>query len=296
MALGNNLNKKKLIPEPDKVIDKSTEPGTEALIPDKKSTQKKSGRSVKVDKKKAVKKTQKPAKPPKKSKDAAPIEKKSNAPTRLKEENVSTVPVTQVTEVSSQSETASHNQIISAYSVFVTQELQERKKQLRKQYIEEVNGLKEKSLQLILLKIGGEKYALDIDSVKEIVPLPTVTATPNTPGHIKGVVNVRGRTFVVFDLAAKFQVKRDEVPRYLLVLKDRKLKASVPLSNLPTTFQTEGNLISHSLQMIEDALLDASYIKGIIRNGQELIYYLDLLELLRNDKAIVVPDNMLKEL
>ena len=82
------------------------------------------------------------------------------------------------------------------------------------------------------------------------------------------------------------------LPRYLLVLNSKELKSSIPLGVLPTTFKTNGNHISHSLQLIEDTLLDASYIKGIIQDEEQLIYYLDIVELLKNDKAIVIPDNL----
>ncbi len=189
----------------------------------------------------------------------------------------------------------SHDQIISAYSIYIAQELYERKVSLRERYRKEVIELKGKSLQFILITIGSERYALDIDCVKEVVPIPTVSKTPNTPEHIKGVANVRGTTYAVFDLAAKFQIIGQEVPRYLLVLSSQELKSGIPLSTLPTNFKINGNEISHSLQTIENALIDASYIKGIIRNEEELIYYMDIVELLKNDKAIVIPDNLVEE-
>lgn len=326
MALGNNLKKKKLIPD-----SKEEEKDSKNVTTGKKSKARKEAPAKKKETaKKAVSKssktktaaskspTAKKAAPKKSTvKKAKPTAKKKTASSEAKEkvqeskldtptqevtkqeleEIIETVGIESLPIQKTESDSAySHqNQIISAYSVYIAQELYEKKKTLRKKYIQEVTNLQGRSVQFILLTIGGERYALDIENVKEVVPLPTISKTPNTPNHIKGVANVRGKTYVVFDLSTKFQVKGEEVPRYLLVLANKGLKTSIPLSVLPVTFRGNGNQISHSLKMIEDAQLDASYIKGMIHDGEELIYYLDIVELLKNDKAIVIPDKLVEE-
>ncbi|MEM6735370.1 MAG: chemotaxis protein CheW [Bacteroidota bacterium] len=179
--------------------------------------------------------------------------------------------------------------------VYIAQELLDRKRALKSRYEKELSSLKKKPIQFVVLTIGSEKYALDIDSVKEVVPIPRLSKTPNTPGHIKGIANIRGNNFVIFDLSAKFDVLGEEKARYLLLLDDDELCSGIPLSVLPSTFRTNGDRLSLSPQLIEDALLDASYIKGLIHDGKDLIYYLDIIELLKNEKAIVVPDELLSE-
>jgi len=311
MALGNNLKKKKLIPDsPDK-------PKSEKISVTKKTAKKPSSPAKKTQVKKV-----KPSSPKKpkvetkaaksdnkklKSEKPASIEDqvvapKATPPIEIKEDIIAEeitavvdVETTMTKEVKYESANPNHDQIISAYSIYIAQELNDRKNTLRKRYIKEISELQGKPIQFILITIGNEKYALDIDCVKEVVPIPTVSKTPNTPEHIKGVVNVRGSTYVAFDLASKFRIIGQEVPRYLLVLSNKELKSGIPLSNLPVTFKTNGDQITNSLQIIENALLDASYIKGIVKNEEELIYYLDIVELLKNDKAIVIPDNLIEE-
>ena len=324
MALGNNLRKKKLIPEADgeqqeekkqkKVV--KNEKTKKAVSGAKEVTSSPKKKAATPSKKAVAKKKKLPTAPQKpKEKVEAGVAKPQDPPTITKDEVVETPePISPAAEAEPQAaietvnvsapmsnefahntQSKNHEQIISAYSIYIAQELFERKKILRERYIKEVVELKGKAIQVIVITVGTEKYALDIDCVKEVVPIPTISKTPNTPEHIKGVANVRGTTYAVFDLATKFQVIGQEVPRYLLVLSSRELKSGLPLSSLPTNFKTNGDQITHSLQTIEDALIDASYIKGIIKNEQELIYYLDIEELLKNDKAIVIPDNLVEE-
>jgi purine-binding chemotaxis protein CheW len=58
--------------------------------------------------------------------------------------------------------------------------------------------------QYLTFFIRGEEYAAGILRVKEIIEYETVTRVPATPGHVRGVINLRGAVLPVIDLAAKF--------------------------------------------------------------------------------------------
>lgn len=228
-----------------------------------------------------------------------PIAKKKSAPKKkapIKKELIKEAEVVRkeapVQEEKSIPKRAEEPQLNSGLPMFIAQEIHDKKQKLRAKYKAEVEGMKGRPIQFVVFDIGGESYAVSIDVVKEVVPIPTLSKTPNVPAHIKGIANIRGNTYTVFDLATKFKVIGDEFPRYLMVVKGDGITASLTLSSLPTTFKSNGDNISSSLQMIEDASLDVSYIKGLIKHEERLIYYLDVIELLKNDKAIVVPENV----
>lgn len=50
----------------------------------------------------------------------------------------------------------------------------------------------------------GEEYGIEILKVKEIIGIMSITPVPQTPGHIKGVINLRGKVIPVIDLRSKF--------------------------------------------------------------------------------------------
>ncbi|MEM0940711.1 MAG: chemotaxis protein CheW [Bacteroidota bacterium] len=272
MALGNNLKKRKLIPDSEvegvkgrKMPERKVKTEKQLLNPKTKTLETKTATSKKLAKEKVV------SLPESKQeavshKEAEPTEEMAN---RL-------LPNPEL-------------------PTYIAQALLHRKKVLKSRYKKEISLLKRKLIQFVVLTIGNEKYALDIDSIKEVVPIPSISKTPNTPKHVKGVANIRGNNYVIFDLSTKFNVMSEETARYLVILDDKELCTGIPLSVLPTTFRINGDQLSLSPQLIEDALLDASYIKGLIYDGKDLIYYLDIIELLKNEKAIVVPDQLLSE-
>ena len=52
--------------------------------------------------------------------------------------------------------------------------------------------------------LGKEEYGIQILKVREIMGLQEITAVPQTPAHIKGVINLRGKVVPVIDLRLKF--------------------------------------------------------------------------------------------
>jgi purine-binding chemotaxis protein CheW len=56
----------------------------------------------------------------------------------------------------------------------------------------------------LTFSLKGEEYGIEILKVKEIIGMMTITAIPQTPPYIKGVVNLRGKVIPVIDLRLKF--------------------------------------------------------------------------------------------
>lgn len=52
--------------------------------------------------------------------------------------------------------------------------------------------------------LGNEEYGVEILQVREIIGLMEITAVPQVPEYIKGVINLRGKVIPVIDLRLKF--------------------------------------------------------------------------------------------
>ncbi len=63
----------------------------------------------------------------------------------------------------------------------------------------------------LTFSLGAEQYGLEILKVREIIGYIEVTAVPQTPHHVKGVINLRGQVIPVIDLRAKFGMETADV-------------------------------------------------------------------------------------
>jgi purine-binding chemotaxis protein CheW len=59
-------------------------------------------------------------------------------------------------------------------------------------------------------RLAKEEFAIDVLSVREIMGLQDVTAVPQTPTYVKGVINLRGKVIPVIDLRVKFGLPEAE--------------------------------------------------------------------------------------
>lgn len=53
-------------------------------------------------------------------------------------------------------------------------------------------------------QLGNEEYAIRVLKVREIVKIQHITAVPETPAEVRGVINLRGKVIPVVDLRLKF--------------------------------------------------------------------------------------------
>jgi purine-binding chemotaxis protein CheW len=56
------------------------------------------------------------------------------------------------------------------------------------------------ALDVVVVTIAHERYAIDVDHVVEVLPAGPLTPVPCTPAFVLGVSNVRGRVLAVLDL------------------------------------------------------------------------------------------------
>ncbi|HEX7758254.1 MAG TPA: chemotaxis protein CheW [Caulobacteraceae bacterium] len=72
--------------------------------------------------------------------------------------------------------------------------------------------------ELVTVSIGGQQFAIDIMSVREIRGWSRSTPLPNAPAHFLGMINLRGSILPVVDLRARLGLGVSEVGRASVVI------------------------------------------------------------------------------
>jgi len=76
------------------------------------------------------------------------------------------------------------------------------------------SGSKKNSAQegkYLTFALGNEEYGLEILKVREIIGYMNITAVPQTPDFVKGIINLRGQVIPVIDLRLRFGMKQAEI-------------------------------------------------------------------------------------
>lgn len=59
-------------------------------------------------------------------------------------------------------------------------------------------------MDLVVVELDGQRYALRADAVREIVRAVTITPLPNAPAVVEGIISVRGSVVAVLNLRRRF--------------------------------------------------------------------------------------------
>lgn len=66
--------------------------------------------------------------------------------------------------------------------------------------------------------LGREQYGIELLKVREIKGYIPVTPIPNTPSHIKGVINLRGSVIPIIDMRARFSMATIEYSKFNVII------------------------------------------------------------------------------
>jgi len=72
--------------------------------------------------------------------------------------------------------------------------------------------------QFLTFSLGQEEYGIELLKVREIKGYSAVTPIPNTPSHIKGVMNLRGTVIPIVDLRARFGLEVIEYTKFHVII------------------------------------------------------------------------------
>lgn len=65
-----------------------------------------------------------------------------------------------------------------------------------------------RELHIVGFEVGRETYGVPITSLHEIVRVPEITAVPDAPDYMEGVINLRGKIVSVIDLRKRLGEKK----------------------------------------------------------------------------------------
>ena len=109
--------------------------------------------------------------------------------------------------------------------------------------------------QVVALHLGEEIYGVDIASIHTVLTPQPITAVPNVPAYVRGVMNLRGRILPVLDLRTRFGLPPLEADR-------RKLSRIVIVEAGGLTAGLIVDAVSEVLKISSDAIEPPSALLG----------------------------------
>jgi len=130
-------------------------------------------------------------------------------------------------------------------------------------------------------RIGAETFAMPIARVREIVRVPPITAIPEAPACVEGVINLRGRIIPVMDLRKRFgemTISANKKNRILVAEIEGKVVGLI-VDAASEVLKIPPAEIEDPPDVLGDGGLD--YVTGMGKLGDRLIILVDVSRLLQ---------------
>ena len=138
-----------------------------------------------------------------------------------------------------------------------------------------------KDLQLVGFRIGKETFGVPIGLVHEIVRVPDITAVPDAPDYVEGVINLRGKIISVIDLRKRFGETRIEASRKnrILVAEIEKKLVGLIVDAASEVIRIPHEQIEAPPEVFEDN--EVKYVTGVGKLNGRLVILIDLTKILQ---------------
>lgn len=144
--------------------------------------------------------------------------------------------------------------------------------------------------QYLTFTLAGEEYGVDILSVQEVKVWSGVTALPNTPGHIKGVLNLRGVIVPIIDLRKRFGIEAIEydTSTVIVVLKLEKDEGSTVIGVVVDTVSDVLDIPRSSHKSVNGLEFNrhSEAITGVATVNNKMVIMLNAMKLLDEDDIV----------
>ncbi len=140
----------------------------------------------------------------------------------------------------------------------------------------------EEKQRLVAFQLGAEKYGVDINHIREIIPLQAITTVPGVPGYVRGITNLRGRVITVLDLRVKLGLPATPptASTCIVIVEHAAEPLGLIVDDVSEVLQVDEEAIDHPSRVVSS--LNSDHMTGVARFGDELLVILDLEAVLRH--------------
>ena len=145
----------------------------------------------------------------------------------------------------------------------------------------------DKEGKYLTFALANEEYGLEILKVREIIGYIDVTAVPQTPHYVKGVINLRGQVIPVVDLRGKFGMETTDITEETCIIVveiaqgNRRCSTGIVVDRVQEVLDIAGEAIEEPPQF--GASVNVDFILGMGKVGESVKILLDIDRVLAGD-------------
>ncbi len=140
----------------------------------------------------------------------------------------------------------------------------------------------------LTFRLANEMYGIEILKVREIIGMMEITPVPQTPGFVKGLINLRGKVIAVIDLRTKFNLEEKAYTSETCMIIADLVEKQVAL-----VIDSVCEVVDIPVSGVEEtpsfgASINTAFIKGIGKMEKQVIILLDIEKVFNSEELVKV--------
>lgn len=92
---------------------------------------------------------------------------------------------------------------------------------------EAVEGVTEEEIRVCLFSVGEDTYAIPVEVLTEIIIPQKLFPVPTTPGHVLGVINLRGNIIPIVDIRPILSLSQKNIAGQIAILRHHQVPLGI---------------------------------------------------------------------
>lgn len=147
----------------------------------------------------------------------------------------------------------------------------------------------------LIFKIGSEEYGVHINQVVSIERMQEIMPFPNRPPYVLGVATIRNIVTPIVDVRAALRDGSQQITdsTKIIIVRVKEKEIGLVVDNATDVLSIAPDTVQHPNLLDTE---EVSYLKGISRMEQRLIFLLDIEKLLEDTTNLDELKKMINEL
>lgn len=144
-------------------------------------------------------------------------------------------------------------------------------------------------IQLVSFMLADEEYGVEVLKVREIIRMPTITKMPNTPQHVEGIINLRGKVIPIISMRRRFGLMENENNTHtrIIIMDVAGTLTGFIVDAVSEVIRIHSSEIQPPPSMVMSGGIGQEFITGVFNHAERLLIIMDVDRMFSEDEREV---------
>lgn len=141
-------------------------------------------------------------------------------------------------------------------------------------------------IQLVSFMLADEEYGVEVLKVREIIRMPAITKMPNTPQHVEGIINLRGKVIPIISMRRRFGLMENENNSHtrIIIMDVAGTLTGFIVDAVSEVIRIRSSEIQPPPSMVMSGGIGQEFITGVFNHAERLLIIMDVDRMFSEDE------------